>query len=972
MIYRRSIALLALAALISSSAIAGTPVTAGSADSGDSRLGPGRQAFTLTSLRHETVGAVTRILVESNSPPLYTVLRPTDRLIIVDLPGGEGSRLSPEYSVKSALVDAITVRQARDDDREPPRSMTRLEISVRGEVRDRSTVSGNLLVIELSPVHVGLTPVSSPPGQKESASDAPLVARATSSGSRDEAAKKPAENKPGVYVNPKPVAGSRPVAAKPASLVTSVRADSTSGNTRVVIQTDGVAQFKDFTLTNPNRIIVDVIGVRSSVPNRVIEVGATPVERVRVGQPGANVLRVVIDSKGVVPYRVDRNDDSLVVVVGESESANAAKKAGSEQRTAASPAASNSQSHNQSVTAAANNPADSQANLLAAQRSQRPSQPSAGTPPQSSARTTTASSQPASQPKTVATTGGSATPRPAAQRRPELAFCDPGYVGGPISFDLRAGVDIRDMLRFVSQQYGINFIVDKSVGQVPVDIRVTEIPWNQAIESVLRANRLGAVCESEGKIIRIATLSAIKEERDQQKAIEDARRDAGPLVTKIKHLRYARALGSLGATGGGGSGRGGSIGGRSGGGGGGSSFGGVGGGGAQQTGSLLKIIDSRLSKRGKIEVDARTNSLIITDVPENVEAIEEMIAILDKPEPQVEIEARIVIANRSFLRDLGVELGAAGINSHSGMTGFFQTSPLRLSGTGVTPGGQQGSGGGGGGGGGGGSDQDENQIGPNLAGGFATGALRAGSPSSVLALTTGLLGTSIISTTLSAQERKGQIKTIATPRITAQDNQTAEIVNGVQIPIQTVSNNTITTTFVTAALRLEITPQIVEDTGEVLMHVVAENNSVNTAIAQALNSGIPGIDTQSAESTVRVQDGGTTVMGGITVDREAYSSNRTPGVSRIPILGNLFKRKTTERTSDEILFFLTPRIVRQDGSLAPPSTTPQRSSAAPGTPNPTSTQRAATQQPQPAVPVATAPNPPVTVGAGATGGQAKK
>ncbi|HEU4388186.1 MAG TPA: secretin N-terminal domain-containing protein, partial [Blastocatellia bacterium] len=598
----------------------------------------------------------------------------------------------------------------------------------------------------------------------------------------------------------------------------------------------------------------------------------------------------------------------------------------------------------------------------------------AAQPNTSAPKTTAPATQPQSQSRTPAAgVASNATPsqlRPVAapQRRPELAFCDPGYVGGPISFDLRAGVDIRDMLRFISQQYGINFIVDKSVGTVGVDIRVTEIPWNQAIESVLRANRLGAVCESDGKIIRIATLAAIKEEREQQLAVEESRKNAGPLVTKIKHLRYARAAGSLSATGSGRSGGGGGGGGSSFGGGGGGGGGSTGGGSGRGTGSLLKIIESRLSKRGKIEVDGRTNSLIITDVPESFDAIDEMIALLDRPEPQVEIEARIVIANRGFLRDLGNELGAAAVNSHQGATGFFQTSPLQISNGGLVPGDAGGAGGGGGGGGGGGAGggaggASQNGLGPNLAGQVATGTLRAAAPSSVLALTTGLLGTSIISMTITAHERKGQIRTIATPRITAQDNQTAEIVNGVQIPIQTVSNNTITTTFVTAALRLEITPQIVEDTGDVMIHVVAENNSVNTAIAQALGSGIPGIDTQSAESTVRVSDGGTTVMGGITVDREAYSTVRTPGISRVPILGNVFKRKTTEKNSDEILFFITPRIVRSDGSMAPANLAPQRSSAQPGPANPTDPKRAAASP-------ATTPAPPVTAGAGV--GQAKK
>jgi type IV pilus assembly protein PilQ len=215
----------------------------------------------------------------------------------------------------------------------------------------------------------------------------------------------------------------------------------------------------------------------------------------------------------------------------------------------------------------------------------------------------------------------------------------------------------------------------------------------------------------------------------------------------------------------------------------------------------------------------------------------------------------------------------------------------------------------------------------------------------VLSLTTGAIGTGILSMALSASETKGQIRTIASPRVTTTDNKTAEIVNGVQIPVQTVSNNTITTTFVTAALRLEITPQIIEENGQVLMHVVAENNTVNFSLAGQFNNGTPGINTQSAESTVLVADGGTTVMGGINIDTESHSLNRTPGVSRIPLLGELFKKRSTRRDSDEILFFLTPRIVRNDGTVGP--RVPQRSSVE-GMPNPNAPQRAAAT-PAPAV-----------------------
>src|SRR5581483_11061107 len=200
-----------------------------------------------------------------------------------------------------------------------------------------------------------------------------------------------------------------------------------------------------------------------------------------------------------------------------------------------------------------------------------------------------------------------------SRQRGEVAFCDPNYVGGLISFDLRAGVDIRDMLRFISQQYGVNFIVDKSVGGVPVDLRISDVAWNKVMETVMRANRLGAVCD-DGHIIRIATLEAIKQEELQRQEIAEAQALKVPLVTEIIHLKYARAFGALGAGGGGRSG--------------GSTGGASGANASSGQGSLLSIINTRLSKRGKIEMDTRTNSLVVTDLPENMLVIKDMISRL--------------------------------------------------------------------------------------------------------------------------------------------------------------------------------------------------------------------------------------------------------------------------------------------------------------------------------------------------------
>ncbi|PYP87994.1 MAG: hypothetical protein DMF61_07795 [Blastocatellia bacterium AA13] len=953
---------LALSVLISLTVISG-PCAASTISSRSVEAEPAGQTFTLVSLKHETVGALTRILVESNAPPLYTVFRPTDQLIIVDMPGGDGSGLAAEYQVKNALVDSIKVRKtggggARS---ESAKAVTRLEISVRGPMRDRSSLKGNTLVIELSPEQTA-----------EAAEVQPLST--------------PGIERPGVYVQPKSVSAtvktastdtvakpskadystSRVNADKPATLVRDVRADRTARGVKIFIDTDGKAQFKDFTLTNPDRIVVDVVGVKNALGNRNIELGSGSVERVRVGQPSASVVRIVLDSTSKSAYHVAREGSSLVVSIGEGSAEDAGAKAvpvvnppaqtraqtpaqthipvtqgvktnsaeKTKQDLAPSTSTKDDSNKNQTQAIARNNPPAQVPPAVS-----KPGVTNGGTTSGKTTQSTSGakekitsevSSLPINTPAgyrsaTEAQRGneriiagnspatGTTPSRPQSGRaRQEGAFCDPGFVGGPTSFDLRSGVDIRDMLRFISAQYGVNFIVDKSVGTVPVDIRVTEMPWNMVMEEVMRANRLGAVCGGGGRIIRIATLAAIKEEQEAQRSLKEEQAKSIPLETKIFHLKYARAAGALSATGSGRSGGGGS-----GGGGGSSSGGGGGGGGTSGNRGIIQIINSRLSTRGKSEVDGRTNSLIITDLPENIKSIEDILAKLDLPEPQVEIEARIVIANRSFLRDIGVELAAAAVNTKTGASAIGETSAVGISPTG----GLANAGGTAGGGGAGGSSGGTNPLGPNLVGPISTNALRA-TASSVLSLTTGLLGTSIISTALSAHERKGQIRTIAAPRITAQDNQTAEIVNGVQIPVQTVSNNTITTTFVTAALRLEITPQIIEETGEVQMHVVAENNSVNTAIAQQLNSGIPGIDTQSAESTVRVTDGGTTVMGGITVDRESQFQTRTPGLSKLPIFGNLFKRRETERNADEILFFITPRIVRGEG---PSNLAPQRS-----------------------------------------------
>ena len=448
-------------------------------------------------------------------------------------------------------------------------------------------------------------------------------------------------------------------------------------------------------------------------------------------------------------------------------------------------------------------------------------------------------------------------------------YGDPGFVGEPVSLNV-VNADIRDILNYITEQYGINFVIDKSVKAVPVTVNVNQVPWNIALDSVMRSQELGI--QVNGTILRVADSKALATEGEIVRLQMDNRLDGSPLVTEFIRLNYARASGAIG--------RGSSSAGMPVSSGSGSSAAGVSAGGE----GLLPIIKRRLSRRGSVEVDGRSNSLIITDVRENMDAVKALIAILDQPEPQVEIEARIVVATRNFSRDIGVQLAGLVTNNGRAISGgtlggatSALTPPPGLPTTGV-------------------------------------GGLGAQLVNTAIGLTTGIFGTAQLSSLITAGEQKGQAKIIATPRVTTLNNRRANIESGSKIPITTVQPNSgsggavvATTTYVDVPLRLEVTPQIT-DVGTIVLDVLAENASTATIVP-----GVPpAINNQKMETQVTVPDGGTTVVGGVIFDDERENQDRTPGLWKVPILGNLFKRKGVRRDTNEILFFITPRIQRTD------------------------------------------------------------
>jgi type IV pilus assembly protein PilQ len=295
--------------------------------------------------------------------------------------------------------------------------------------------------------------------------------------------------------------------------------------------------------------------------------------------------------------------------------------------------------------------------------------------------------------------------------------------------------------------------------------------------------------------------------------------------------------------------------------------------------------------RGQIQVDVRTNTIIMTDLPDRLQTAMALIGTLDRPEPQVEVEARVVQTTREFAKAIGVQWGLNG----RAMPDIGNTTNLAFPNQGTI---------------GGRTGNTNRPVDPRASESEGTGnAVNLGVPgaTSAIGLALGAVNGALnLDVALSALERSGKGRILSTPRLTTQNNIAASVEQGVQIPIQTVANNTVTVSFKDAVLKLSVTPQITS-ANTVIMQITLENASPD--FSRQVN-GIPPIDTQRAITQVQVDDGATTIIGGIFVSREQISNEKTPLMYRIPLLGWLFKRDTTSDESRELLIFITPRILK--------------------------------------------------------------
>ena len=565
------------------------------------------------------------------------------------------------------------------------------------------------------------------------------------------------------------------------------------------------------------RLLIDVPNATSALPG-TMPVGAGPVEAVRIG-PNADsplLTRVVMDLTRNAPYRIETSDDghNLTVVFDESSLPGASLSAPS-------------QTPVLQQAAAGQGPADQgPAPQPAPQQTPEPA-PTPAAPP----------AVPSTVPSTVM-----------PDQEPDGQASDIGvrrFTGFPVSLDFQSA-DLRAVLRTFSEISGLNVVIDPTI-QGTVDVALRDVPWDQALDIILRSNGLGYAIE--GTIVRIVPLSVLATEEQARRTLAEQQALAGELVTVTRTLSYARA---------------------------------------EELEPLLTA--TVLSQRGSVSTDVRTNTLIISDLAERVTRATELIVTLDQPEPQVEIEARIVRTTRQFAHELGVQWGFAA----RAASDLGNTLPLAFpnqAAIGGRTGATQGPGG---------ADDVGTAVG-----------LGVGSATSAVGLALGSVNGALnLDMAISALESQGQLRVLSTPRVSTQNNTPAEIGQGAEIPIQTIANNTVTVTYIDAKLVLRVTPQITS-AGTVIMDIVVENNSPN--FGRVIN-GNPQIDTQSATTKVLVSDGETTVIGGVYLSSASSTQDRTPGLSKIPLLGWLFKRDTVVDSDEELLIFITPRIITLQGA----------------------------------------------------------
>lgn len=422
-----------------------------------------------------------------------------------------------------------------------------------------------------------------------------------------------------------------------------------------------------------------------------------------------------------------------------------------------------------------------------------------------------------------------------------------GYTGERLSLNFQ-DIEVRAVLQLIADFTGMNLVASDTV-RGNVTLRLKNVPWDQALDIILKSKGLGI--RKEGNVMMVAPQEEIaareKLELEAQKQVEEL----APLRTEFMQINYAKA------------------------------------------GDLAGLIQSDqnnlLSERGNVTIDQRTNTLIIQDVATSLEAIRDMITKLDIPIRQVMIESRIVNADESFTRDLGVRFGYSRHSSQQsqGQGEFFGTVGGQIPGTTDFGGGTSF------------NDGTNENLMVNLPVPGATSAM---------GLAVGKIGSYLLQLELSALLAEGRGEDIASPKVITANQKEATIKSGVEIPFQEATSSGATAVaFKEAVLSLGVTPQITPDNRVLLDLAVTQDTRGSPDVL-----GVPPINTRSVTTQVLVDDGETVVLGGVYNQTDRTSSNRVPFFGDIPYLGFLFKQNRVEKSRTELLIFVTPKILKEE------------------------------------------------------------
>jgi type IV pilus assembly protein PilQ len=797
-----------------------------------------------------------RIDIVSDAALVWTTYRDAEGNLVVELPNAR-----PGYGIVNrlyteGLVSGVRIASAGV----PSRPLTRLVIATREQAEHRLDAVGNRLRIDLVPTGMEFPRVAEAPAQV-AAAPAPAAVAPAAQAVRPEPAVEPVEPLAPVAVAARPqpvvseetlepaapiVATTAPVpvtgtadhplvAPLPAGeIATELAAIERLGEGTLRIAGDGEFAYSTFRLENPERFVIDLDGVVNRSNRGTLNVDEGAVSRVRVSQfrvQPTPVARVVFDLQSASVPLIERTRTGLVVRFD--EAARVAEAAPAPVATASWQTAPERVAAPAEPAPSHAEPAPAHAEPLAA-----PSDVAAF-----AAEDVAVAAEEAPAPAVAVASFEAQDVRPQAAPEAGVPRLTPAvvagqtvvagrkeYTGEPISMSLK-DADVREVLRTFARLSGLNIVIQPGVrGTVTVELE--RVPWDQALDQILKINGLGY--ELEGNIMRIAPLNVLEQEARRAQAVQQAQALSLPLRTVVKRLSYSTA--------------------------------------AQVAALLQRGGGGIMSQRGSVIVDGRTNTLILKELPTYIDTVLAIIDTLDTPEPQVMIEARIVETTKQFSRTLGIRWGfdAVADQAHGNTTGLqFPYS------------------------------------------GEATGgvSLLTGGANGFIDLTLGnVLDTFMLNARLQAAEGEGLVNVLSAPKIATLNNNSASIQSGVQLPIQTTANNTTSVQFVNATLKLDVTPHVTAE-GTVMLDINVQKREPLFAF-QAAGAPSAPIATKDARTRVIVRDGGTTVIGGIYKVSTDQGQDRVPGLANVPILGNLFKNRRARNDNDELLIFITPRVIK--------------------------------------------------------------